>query len=86
MRHEIFIPEVYSEYFRKLCSEIFDVRVHFTRESWNGRIKACRGIGASLTGDEIAAFESEHMALLEKIAPVEFDVLHYCAICVLEKI
>ena len=86
MRHEIFIPEVYENYFKKLHSEIFDVKVHFTRESWNGRIKACRGIGASLTGNEIAAFEREHMALLAKIAPEEFDVLHYCAICVMEKI
>ena len=85
MRREIFIPEVYSGYFRKLHSEIFDVKVHFTRESWNGRIKACRGIGASLTDDEIAAFEGEHMALLKKIAPEEFDVLHYCAVSVMEK-
>ena len=29
----------------------------FTRTSWNGRMKACRGIGASLTPEEIAAWE-----------------------------
>lgn len=85
MRHEIFIPEIYSEHFVKTHSELFDVKVHFTRESWNGRIKACRGIGASLSDNEIAAFEREHMALLEKIALEEFDVLHYCAVTVLEK-
>ncbi|MBQ5332741.1 MAG: class I SAM-dependent methyltransferase [Oscillospiraceae bacterium] len=85
MRHEIFIPEVYSEYFNMLYSEIFDVKVRFTRESWNGRIKACRGIGASLSDNEIAAFEREHMALLEKIAPDKFDVLHYCAVSIMEK-
>lgn len=44
------------------------------------------GIGASLHDDEISAFEREHIALLEKIPPQEFDVLHYCAICVMEKI
>ncbi|MCI7766511.1 MAG: methyltransferase domain-containing protein [Oscillospiraceae bacterium] len=85
MRHEIFIPEIYSEYFNMLYSEIFDVKVHFTRESWNGRIKACRGIGASLSENKIAAFENEHLALLQKIAPEDFDVLHYCAFSILEK-
>ena len=32
------------------------MKVPFTRESWNGRIKACRGIGASLTDNEILMF------------------------------
>ena len=86
MRHEIFIPEIYEGYFKKLCSEIFDVKVRFTRESWNGRMKACRGIGASLSDDEIAAFDREHMSLLEKIAPESFDILHYCAVTVLERV
>lgn len=85
-RKEIFIPEVYNVYFQKTHSKIFDVKVPFTRESWNGRIKACRGIGASLSEEEISSFEREHIALLENIAPEQFDVLHYCAISVLEKI
>ncbi|MGN0552093.1 MAG: class I SAM-dependent methyltransferase [Oscillospiraceae bacterium] len=85
VRNEISIPEVYNGYFKKLHSEVFDVKVPFTRESWNGRIKACRGIGASLSDEEIAAFEREHLALLENIAPESFEVLHYCAVCILEK-
>ena len=48
-------------------------------------MKACRGIGASLSDNEIAAFDREHMALLEKTAPESFDILHYCAVTVLEK-
>ena len=44
------------------------------------------GIGASLPEYEIAAFEREHMALLEKIAPESFDIQHYCAVTVLEKV
>lgn len=31
----------------------------FTRESWNGRMKACRGVGASLTEKEIFLWEQE---------------------------
>lgn len=56
-----------------------------TRDSRNGRIKACRGVGASLVADEVAAWEREHIALLETIAPDEFDVLHYAAIAELKK-
>lgn len=86
VRNENYIPDVYGNYFRKIHSGIFDVKIPFTRESWNGRIKACRGIGASLSEGEIAVFEREHLALLEKIAPESFEVLHYCAISVLEKL
>lgn len=62
------------------------MKVPFTRESWNGRIKACRGIGASLTDNEILMWEREHRDLLENIAPAEFDVLHYAAIAELKMI
>lgn len=61
------------------------MKVPFTRESWNGRIKACRGIGASLTDNEILMWEREHRDLLENIAPAEFDVLHYAAIAELKR-
>ena len=33
---------------------------------------------------EIARWEREHMELLAKIAPDEFDVLHYAAVAVLK--
>lgn len=82
-RHPIEIPDVYSRYFERESEEIFDVKVPFTRESWNGRMKACRGIGASLPEEQIEQFDREHMALLEQIAPHEFSILHYTAISVL---
>jgi len=65
--------------------EEFVLKVPFTRESWNGRMKACRGIGASLSGKEISRWEQEHKILLEQIAPDEFDILHYGAIAQLKK-
>lgn len=34
--------------------EEYPLSVHFTSEGWNGRMKACRGIGASLTEHEIS--------------------------------
>ncbi len=83
--HPIAIPEVYEDRFELIYHEEYPLKVHFTRESWNGRMKACRGIGASLSTDEIAEWEKEHMELLKKIAPDEFDILHYAAIAELKK-
>lgn len=83
--HPIQIPACYSEEFELVYHEEYPLDVPFTRESWNGRMKACRGIGASLTDAEIAAWEQEHMELLNKIAPTEFSILHYGAIAELKK-
>ncbi len=83
--HPIVIPECYREQFELVSHEEYPLNVHFTRESWNGRMKACRGIGASLSEEEINAWEQEHRKLLSEIAPEEFDVLHYAAIAELKK-
>ena len=83
-RKPIWIPDVALESFDMLEHEEYDVRVPFTRESWHGRMKACRGVGASLNSEELAAWESEHCAFMETI-PAEFDILHYAAIAVLER-
>ena len=64
----------------------YDISVPFTRETWNGRMKACRGIGASvLTEEEKAAWEKEHLAYLATV-PERFDILHYATILDLKKI
>ena len=63
----------------------FDIPISFTRETWHGRIKACRGIGASsLTSEEIAAFEKEHLRFLEG-QPESFEILHSANFCVFRK-
>lgn len=84
-RKQIFIPDDYTEYFSVESNEIFDLNIPFTRESWNGRIKSCRGVGASLNDNEIEKFNIEHMNLLKDIAPDKFNILHYAAITVLRK-
>ena len=73
------IPEEYAEYFKLVRHGEFKLNVPFTRQSWHGRVRTCRGIGASLTESEIAAWEKEHLAMLSEVAPDEFDVLHYAA-------
>lgn len=82
---QIDIPDCYKENFELTYHEEFTLKVPFTRDSWNGRMKACRGIGASLTEREISMWEQEHKKLLEQIAPNEFDILHYGAISELKR-
>ena len=48
-------------------------------------MKACRGVGASLNDDELAKWDAEHRKLLGRIAPAEFEILHYAALTVLKK-
>lgn len=78
--HPIVIPDTYQEKYELVYREESPIKVHFTREGWHGRMKACRGIGASLAAAEIAAWEQEHRKLLSEIAPEEFDIQHYMAI------
>lgn len=83
--HPINIPDCYHQKFEVVYHEEYPLKVHFTRETWNGRMKACRGIGASLSEPEIAMWEKEHRKLLDKTAPAEFEVLHYGAVAELRK-
>ena len=83
--HEIWVPDVAYKYFDKIDHEEYDLMVPFTKESWHGRVRASRGIGASLNQEELARWDAEHRALLDEIAPDKFDILHYGAITVLQK-
>jgi SAM-dependent methyltransferase len=54
----------------------YDEDIAFTRETWRGRIRANRGIGAALSEAEVAAFDAEHDALLQRIVPDSFTIRH----------
>lgn len=84
-RHPIKIPAAYNEYFVVENEEVFDLQVPFTRESWHGRMKACRGIGASLTEDEVEKFSEEHQEMLRKMGAENFEILHYAAITTMRR-
>lgn len=83
-RHPIRIPECAKDNFDVVYSEEYDLKVQFSKDSWNGRMKACRGVGASLSKKDIMKWEKDHMKLLDEIAPDEFEVLHYAALAVLK--
>lgn len=82
-RHPIQLPPNAADFFTVEHSLVFDLEVPFTRESWDGRMRACRGIGAALSPQQVADFSTAHMELLRKIAPESFSILHYAAITVL---
>ena len=84
-RHPIWIPNCAYEYFELEDHEEYDLKVPFTRESWHGRMKASRGVGASLNQQELAKWDTEHKKMLEKNAPESFEILHYAALSVLRK-
>ena len=84
-RHCLRVPEEAFSYFDLEDHEEYAVKVPFTRESWHGRMRACRGIGASLAEEEIGKWEQEHRIMLTQMAPEQFDVLHYAACAILKK-
>lgn len=62
--------------FRLKTYHHFKVDLPFTRESWRGRIRASKWIGAALSPGQTEAFDREHEALLERIAPAQFHIRH----------
>lgn len=66
------------------CAE-YTEDLPFTRESWDGRMYACRGIGAAaLSAEEKAEFRKQHMEMLSKF-PNTFTIPHQISILDLQK-
>lgn len=82
--HPVWVPEEYLDYFVKEKQEEFRVDIPFTRDSWNGRMRACRGTSASMDSDTLAAWENEHIKMLEEY-PENFDIKHYVSVAWLRK-
>jgi len=49
---------------RLVTYHAYEEGIPFSRDSWRGRMRACRGIGAALPADEVARFDQEHDVLL----------------------
>ena len=63
-RHPGWIDEVRQGEFSEVRSFEYDVLIPYTEAAWRGRIRASAGIGASLTLDEVVAFDHAHARLL----------------------
>jgi hypothetical protein len=70
-------PRWIGEDFSVAAFFVYNEALPFTRESWRGRIRACRGVGASMMPEQVEAFDREHAALLENTVPQRFAVLHW---------
>ena len=57
-------------------SFVYDEAIPFTRESWRGRMRACRGVGAALSAAEVERFDAAHATMLDAEVPKHFEVLH----------
>lgn len=69
-------PAWAEAFFRVRAMFYYDEPIRFTRETWRGRIRACRGIGATMSPEEIAAFDAAHDQMLREMTGDEFTVLH----------
>lgn len=54
----------------------YDHPVAFTHESWRGRMRACRGVGAGLNAEEVRRFDEDLAEKLKQWVPEQFTVLH----------
>ena len=58
----------------------YEEALPFTHASWRGRMRACRGVGASLSPEEVDAFDQAHARMLVDMVPDPFTVLHQLSV------
>jgi len=76
-RFEPTVPEWSKDLFTCVNCTAYATSVAFTRESWHGRMIACRGIGASsLPLSEIESFKKEHWEYMQTV-PERFIIPHF---------
>ena len=78
IRKPMWVPDEYFEFFDVTYREEYDVNIPFTRDSWHGRMRACRGVAASMSEETLALWDKEHRKMLEGY-PDSFEILHYIA-------
>jgi SAM-dependent methyltransferase len=84
--------DITTKRYNELVGDIFvleqvrliETQIPFTRETWHGRMKTLRGIGASnLTKEQIKAWSDEHFAFLQT-QPEAFTIPHLIQICTMK--
>ena len=59
--------------------------LEFTRETWRGRFRACRGVGAAMSPERVAQFDAEHDRLLRELADDSFEIWHQMTVHLLTR-
>jgi ubiquinone/menaquinone biosynthesis C-methylase UbiE len=70
------IPEWAKDKFRLKTYHTYYVVIPFTKETWRGRIRASRGVGALLSPEKTEEFDQELQKLLDDIGEDYFDIEH----------
>lgn len=58
----------------------YDEEIPFTYETWNGRMKASRGVEASLSPEKVEEFSKEHLEMLKSMTDDNFTIKHQIVI------
>jgi predicted RNA methylase len=56
----------------------------FNYKTWAGRMRACRGVSATLPGNIVQEFNNEQLDLLKKLTKEPFEIIHEIRISVLK--
>ena len=80
----VFVPEEFNEYFDIIKREEFRVDIPFTRDGWHGRMRASRGVSASMDEEALKAWDREHWEMMCEEAPEEFLLKHYVSVAELQ--
>ena len=59
-------PAWAKDRFEAVAVESYDTDLVFAKKAWLGRVLTCRGVGASLPPDKVAAFRDEYREILAK--------------------
>ena len=70
------IPDWSANTFQLKTYHQYIAPLTFTRESWRGRLRASKWIGAALSLEKAEAFDIELAEVLEIIAPEQFEINH----------
>ncbi len=82
--HPVWVPDQYLTYFELMSQNEFRVDIQFSRQGWHGRMRACRGVEASMSPEQLDLWDKEHKEMLEKCAADNFSVNHYVSIAELQ--
>jgi hypothetical protein len=81
---EIQPPELRRD-FRLQTYHSYITTLSFSRESWRGRVRACKWIGPALPPETVQAFDSEHAQLLAK-EPEPLQIEHLVQLAIYTRV
>ena len=72
---EVGFSDMYDDLFDGRITEEYLCEIPFTRESWHGRMCACRGTLASMSREQFAKWSEAHQTMINKY-PENFSIKH----------